>query len=60
MKKIIEHGYTHYVFPPEELDYVARELSDEVYRPVMEITVKAGLELKAQPRKQNFHIQPPK
>jgi len=40
--KVKENGYLHFVFPPEEIDYFAREQSDEVYRPVMEITVKAG------------------
>lgn len=41
-EKIIAAGYTHYIYPPEEVDYMARELSDEVYRPVMEVTVKVG------------------
>jgi len=42
LDKITAAGYTHYIYPPEEVDYMARELSDEVYRPVMEVTVKAG------------------
>lgn len=42
LDKVIENGYIHYVFPPEEIDYFAREQSDEVHRPVMEISVKVG------------------
>ena len=42
LDKIIESGYEHYIFPPEEIDYFAREQSDEVHRPVMEISLKAG------------------
>lgn len=42
LKKIQENDYINYLFPPEEIDYFAREKSDEVYRPVMEITLKAG------------------
>ena len=33
LKKIQENDYINYLFPPEEIDYFAREKSDEVYRP---------------------------
>lgn len=42
LNKILKNGYVHYVFPPKEIDYFAREESDEVHRPVMEFTLKAG------------------
>lgn len=42
LEKITENGYTHYLFPPSEIDFFAREESDQVMRPIMEITVKAG------------------
>lgn len=42
LNRIKENGYLNYIFPPEEIDYFAREQSDEVHRPVMEVTLKAG------------------
>lgn len=42
LKNVQKNGYTNYIFPPKEIDFFAREQSDEVHRPIMEITVKAG------------------
>lgn len=42
LEKIKENGYINYIFPPKEIDYFAREQSDEVNRPNMEITLKIG------------------
>lgn len=39
---IKDYQYQHYIYPPKEIDYFAREQTDEVHRPVMEISVKAG------------------
>jgi hypothetical protein len=45
LEKIKENGYGNYIFPPKEIDLFAREQSDEVYRPVMEITLKVGCKI---------------
>lgn len=42
LNNLQKNGYENYIFPPKEIDFFAREQSDEVHRPVMEITVKAG------------------
>lgn len=40
--KVEENGFIHFICPPEEIDFFAREESDEVHRPVMEISVQSG------------------
>lgn len=42
LNKVTQNGYVHYIFPPKEIDYFAREQTDAVHRPVMEVSLKAG------------------
>lgn len=57
LEKIIENGYENYIFPPKEIDYFARELSDEVYRPVMEVTLKVGCKVQCKYCPQQLFIK---
>lgn len=51
-----ENGYCHYIIPPKQIDLFARDHSDMVDRPRMEITVKAGCKVNCRFCPQNLFL----